>query len=556
MPAATSHQSTKNTYEYLRKYARNDDTWQPWATPDTTGLARQTLDTLRNGKEVSTLQLESVVSLTAHPRSLYILNDPALIDACILRLVKLQKQDPTYPFGHEAGYLLFRIVVLAIGIRTIGRVKRKYDIIITKLLENERKEDLSVMLMDYVTGTAMEQISQTPFSPYPFLGWSSRDRFFKEPLISEQNALALLDILWTDRGGFLKTWAESHAPSMFGIISIIWRCVEMSSTRHRWGIFCEVLWRYHVVAGTEHLGLVPLQDSARHHIEDWKHITSRVDLDDARNVMQAYTERITSTSILYPIPNLAAIGQMVAYVVPMTGLTSGTEDLFIPLIRATFEYFWSTVAGKTLHTKFSLEAEDVASTVLPAYTMLDHLHKRSPGRVHEFVTTCGELGVIEALARGFVLMKEEREFDEEAKFQYLFEGCANFGAMLALVDPAIFRVSTFAPAFPDWYKALRYMRARDSMFNTRTQKKRWYKRAELIWGKTGEYLEYDEEVQGAEVLSSGCAYTRCPDPESVKGVRFECPCNQGVVYCGHRCQKADWILNLPGSHRRSCRYRW
>jgi hypothetical protein len=48
--------------------------------------------------------------------------------------------------------------------------------------------------------------------------------------------------------------------------------------------------------------------------------------------------------------------------------------------------------------------------------MLDHLVQHSPSRVKEFVLATVELGIIEVLARGFVLVKEEPEFDEEGEF--------------------------------------------------------------------------------------------------------------------------------------------
>ncbi|KAG8701832.1 hypothetical protein FRC09_005111 [Ceratobasidium sp. 395] len=232
---------------------------------------------------------------------------------------------------------------------------------------------------------------------------------------------------------------------------------------------------------------------------------------------------------------------MTGFVFHLTELTRGTEDLFIPALRAGLENFWLTASGGRMieNSEFTIQPIDVASAVLPVYDMLNHLHNHLPGRVHEFVTASAELGIIEVLARGFVLIKEEPSFEEDGLFRQLYMACTNFGSTLAMVDPAEFRVSIFAPAFPDWYKALRYMRARDGMFNTHTQRRSWYYDAEFAWAKTiAEYLEYDEEVQGADVLSSGCMYPRCPDPDTPTGVRFECPCNQGVVYCGYRCQNA------------------
>ncbi|KAG8779715.1 hypothetical protein FRC12_023902 [Ceratobasidium sp. 428] len=537
MPSYEGRRNTETTYDYLRKYARSDDTWQPWTSPDTVDLACQTVDAICNGESFSVLQLESVVSLVAHPESLYILDDSRLVDICILWLVQLQKEDPTYPFGHEEGYLLFRLVVLAIGIRIIRRVsERKYDIFIKKLLKNQDAEDLSIALMNHVAKTAVNQICQTPASAHRFLGWSSDE--FEDSLISEQTASTLLDILWTCREGFFKAWAESYAPSVAGILCIIWRRVEMSSTSRRRGMFCDILWRYNVVAGTDQWALFELQGSAIHYTEDWRQIPARANLEDARKIIQVYTERLTSTSALYPVPTLAIVGQMVAFAIPFTRLTRGTEDLFVPALRATLEYFWLTVAGKTPYTKFILLTVDVATSVLPAFIMLDHLHKYSPNHVHEFVTTCADLGMIEALAKGLVLMEADQDLAEEEKSETMFPACTNFGIVLGMVRPVTFSLSKFAPAFPDWYKTLRYMRARDSMFETEIRCERWYKRAETAWGQLGKRLEYDRKVRGAEVMSSGCAYARCPDPASAKGVRFECPCDQDVVYCGHRCQKA------------------
>jgi hypothetical protein len=74
---------------------------------------------------------------------------------------------------------------------------------------------------------------------------------------------------------------------------------------------------------------------------------------------------MSSTSILYPLPDLPRVGNMISFVVPRTGLKPGVEDLFIPFLRVTLNYFWASLAGKSLYPKFSLEAEDVCTTVLP-----------------------------------------------------------------------------------------------------------------------------------------------------------------------------------------------
>ncbi|KAL5637601.1 hypothetical protein ACGC1H_004123 [Rhizoctonia solani] len=121
-------------YEYLRKYARTDDTWQPSTLPSAVGLAREAIAAICSRKDVSISMLQSVVSLTSHPLSLYLLGNPKLTQSFILRLSQGQQQDSSYPFGHEDGYLYFRILVLATGVDLILRNKKKYDETINILL--------------------------------------------------------------------------------------------------------------------------------------------------------------------------------------------------------------------------------------------------------------------------------------------------------------------------------------------------------------------------------------------------------------------------------------
>lgn len=76
------------------------------------------------------------------------------------------------------------------------------------------------------------------------------------------------------------------------------------------------------------------------------------------------------------------------------------------------------------------------------------------------------------------------------------------------------------------------------MFNTNLRKQDWYKTGERVLVEVGDVLEYDVRVPDTEALSRGCAYLRCPDPDSVGFMRRECACKRGVVYCSVGCQNA------------------
>jgi hypothetical protein len=186
--------------------------------------------------------------------------------------------------------------------------------------------------------------------------------------------------------------------------------------------------------------------------------------------------------------------------------------------------------------------------------MLEHLVRYTPTRAKEFVFATVELGIIEILAQGFVQIKQSPSDDKSRclpypesevfttknleKFSSLFVACHNFMIALKKVGLPAYREATFADSFVDWFKTLQYIRSRDRISETRTRGEQWYQIADRLWIEVGDVLNYGARVPHAELMSRGCAYARCADPDTVKAVRFECPCNQGVVYCGQRCQKA------------------
>ncbi|CAE6492443.1 unnamed protein product [Rhizoctonia solani] len=271
---------------------------------------------------------------------------------------------------------------------------------------------------------------------------------------------------------------------------------------NRWISFCEIHWRYYIVAGTDHIGtLDEYNKDAGEYYEVWLPKGRPVDLEDARTILHAFIQRMQSTSILYPLPDVPTMGSMVSFVVPRSGLMPGVEDLFIPLVQVVFRYFWTSVAGKSLHTKFQLEPEDVATVVHPAFVMVEHLVKRAPSRATEFVKELINLGVIETLSRGFVLIKREPGFDEELKFSPLIRVCHEFSNSLLHVGPPTYRESEFADTFVEWFKTLRYLRSQDSMLNTQTGHTNWYPMSERVWVEIGDILEYDVQVPRAEALS-------------------------------------------------------
>ncbi|KAG8783351.1 hypothetical protein FRC12_019828 [Ceratobasidium sp. 428] len=191
-------QSTRTAYDYMGKYARTIDSWEHRTSPDTVDLARKAIEAIRNGEETSLLMLESINSLPAHPESLYLLNDPSLVQASILRLFRLQRQDNSYPFGYEDGYLLFRIIILSIGMILNSRNTLMLAFFMDWTVRyRETFDDLSANVL-ISASDAVDKVAYAPRSSSDaFFGWSYQDS--NQPLVSRPNVLTLLDILWRDR---------------------------------------------------------------------------------------------------------------------------------------------------------------------------------------------------------------------------------------------------------------------------------------------------------------------------------------------------------------------
>ncbi|KAG9122489.1 hypothetical protein FRC07_001103 [Ceratobasidium sp. 392] len=363
-------QASEIPYRYLQKYGRTSDTWTPRITPDTVRHARDGLNAIKHQRELSLLMLESIVSLTAYPESIRMLSDSTLLDACVQRLFQLQRQDPLYPFGYEHGYLLFRIGVLSTGILMLSREPDRLEWVITEMSAAARSENSSKLMMKYINDSVAVMVyglNKDHHSISSFLGWTPEDGL--KPLISPPKAMTLLDILWKDRKGFLRAWGETHAPELYGLLVLLWSCLETTGTPDQWAMFANIFHRYCLVAGDDSPALNPLKESlsARSlNPLDPSPVHRQVDLEDSRMALRIYTERIASRSLSYPALSFADACFVLMYLFwGPNAIMRGTEDLLVPLMRATFEYYWVT-AAKAFQNTPDLEVEDSATPTIIA----------------------------------------------------------------------------------------------------------------------------------------------------------------------------------------------
>lgn len=426
--------------------------------------------------------------------------------------------------------------MLAVGVSIIARYNSVYNFIIDKI---RKHPDPVNLLMAIIVDATSEQIDGPQAAPDSFLGLSSD--IDTGVIMKPSYALLLLRILWCDRKRFLIAMAYSHPPPLNGLLLIFWRSVRRFSTPALWAAFSDIYWRTCLAAESRDVFALK-----RLGLDAWdgKDRDTIVDLEDARSVLIILAGRMTPGSILYRAPGSSPLIHMVPYAIPALELRLGTEDLFIPAIRALFNYFWSS---RALSVGIKHPGVDVI-ILTPIIYMLKHLlrHTHDAGG---FLNATAELGFIEAIAQGIVLVEEQSETKKDTPWSRSLLGvCQTYIESLLSMEPSTYR-KAFAGSFVEWFKTLRYLRSH--ILDTHTQDKP--STIERGWLELGDLFGYNTQVERAEGLTHRCTYTRCPDPVPVNSSWFRCPCGKRAVYCGIRCQQADWVMDcLPASHRHTC----
>lgn len=189
------------------------------------------------------------------------------------------------------------------------------------------------------------------------------------PIMGLSYAALLLRILWDDRKRFLVAWAYSDSPPLNGLFIVLWRFVRVlrcvtipvhtpnadrTSTPDAWLHLCDIFGRHCLVAESHHIfALRQLTSDVTKRYGPWLPRETVVDLEDARNMLTIFAARMTPGSPLYRTPGPYVVPRMVQYALPMSELQLGTEDLFLPVLRVLFDYFWASKARGT-HVSMSI----------------------------------------------------------------------------------------------------------------------------------------------------------------------------------------------------------
>ncbi|KAG9090678.1 hypothetical protein FS749_000364 [Ceratobasidium sp. UAMH 11750] len=255
--------------------------------------------------------LEGILWLIRHPKELRWLNHTTLLASCIELLQDYtdELEDDEKLFSYEFGFLCFRVIILLIQVGILAQMG-SLQAFLKETRNLSDPKDISAALAKFVAKPVDESYLDEDFRDR-LLGAKTLDGARKLlPTIgsfTDEDASFLLEQLWEDRKTFSLICRKGQAlTSGFAFILVViqehmhWTFEEASSNEvdEDWTLIDTLSFRCSLVAPSyyEVSILISTCKEAKGWLFESEHeydVLSLVDVEDAKNVMEAYTSRLT-----------------------------------------------------------------------------------------------------------------------------------------------------------------------------------------------------------------------------------------------------------------------
>lgn len=417
---------------------------------------------------------------------------------------------------------------------------------------------------EHVSKVVQKEIHLAPNEKYwdHILGWAQLDKHEpREPLVMRFDASMLLDLLYDDRKYFLKSIASTYSPGLSGVFFLLWRywrLERMSRARRDSGSlkrlaspFCEILWRYCLIATTDQAySLMLIHNDVGVQAQHWEE--KIIDVEDSRAVVSALIDRILlPEEFLYmplaPMPMLI----LMTFVTPF--VEHGAKDLYPLLLGSTVKHMWKLLVDKSLEDEALVDG--MRDTLRCLMRVIKYVLPISLEAGEQIIDSVIESDLLGLVARVMTLLKPVvggMESNELLRNAHLLSNAENFFDALCRHVPKQLVKPKFRPIFDDWLKYKIYFDWRSEVTSVSDDE-------ETHWSLCGEclnnILRSTEQLGQMSLLGVApmlCNYARCPNPFNITGAQFACSrCFN--IYCSPRCQTADWMHGKwQKSHKEFC----
>ncbi|CAE6521506.1 unnamed protein product [Rhizoctonia solani] len=494
-------------------------------------------------KGVTLSMLTALLEMTKIPRYFRHMVEPRLISGCVDLMTSMKPS----PFQYEYGYACFRILVLAVNACLLEGAGY-LDVVIARMeteLASQRFPvfwEMSAFLINQAHGN---DIILAPMIP---------------DAVDKLALGRLLQLLNSDRKLFFAVSKNTGSLSLPGLFFIIFRDIVATEIPPGYQVqedskvfvkliqpYSRVLWRYLIVSpdsGNEEM----LMANIHNDIAPYTRLNNDkpVDAEDARNLVQAYNERLESTSTIWMFIIMRFVGPLVA---------PGCENLVPTTIKLCIELLWSSLLnGHDMGAvRYSVGGvlcyfRDMVQALKPRYFI--PAHQTWVQQIMDYVI---EGDLVDLVLRA---MLTSLHFGELSSVEgNLLSAAIEFILALEQLVPSqdfMFRLHD-AGCFGDWTKYYFYFRVcgTEATFCT-------FGRSDSTAWACGEIIAGIMEVilgpRWGELmcrLAGSCDNPRCPMPCDV---RFCCVQCMDLMYCSVRCRTVDWMYGWGGPHADVCKH--
>ncbi|CAE6422565.1 unnamed protein product [Rhizoctonia solani] len=319
------------------------------------GASEDSLIPIEVSQNVTIGTLEAVLRMSHDPDTYKIYLSPKLAGGCIALMTTIKSGKKASPFSYEYGYLCFRILLLSLSTSLLARSGDPNLERMMEMMEDPRYATC------FISDILSAQIAHTLYTLTNedgrmdncdwVLGWGgSGSRPYYQPLLSRQQARALVNILWEDRVDFLRVMSSTFTPGLAGLMFLNWRFLyhEHKPTSPNYDLLkrtSEIHWRCMLIApSNQDMLVVRIADRfmvmARFTPAKGEFMFSKS--EGSRDILEAYISRLAPIhTIMYdPVP-VMVLPILLEIVVP--NLETAFEDLFPSLFGVTISRLWEAL---------------------------------------------------------------------------------------------------------------------------------------------------------------------------------------------------------------------
>ncbi|CAE6455800.1 unnamed protein product [Rhizoctonia solani] len=308
-------------------------------------------------KKITLAMLHSVLLPSLSMSGIVYLARPGLITGCT-RLMKTVKVDGIIsPFSYEYGYLCFNISKIALGICLVEKFhKRNILHLMERIHAEHQTRDNTSFLTEHLSQLFLDETQKNPREPRCawIFGWSDPPAHGGHSglIVSESDALDLMNVLCNDRKALLKSLSSTYTPGSSIILFLIWQYMirkglqrELPNPPFRpplLGPFLDLLWRFTLVTTPSDYGFI-FSGAMAGMFHLGKLTESAVDVEDSRTIINTYIKGIPpaqDTESFHQVA-LVAYHNLPRFVVH--SILPGTEDLLAEFIQTMLGRIWEMI---------------------------------------------------------------------------------------------------------------------------------------------------------------------------------------------------------------------